>query len=93
MADLTTTPLRNVWRFQDAWELELAARCCRAWVPFEDALLVPEKVALADTIIKVWGTFACSACCSSRMLLQRIPVPLQPPSCLRACCSALKVSH
>lgn len=53
MADFTTTPLRNVWRFPDAWELELAARCCRAWVPYEDALLVPEAVALAESIIKV----------------------------------------
>lgn len=53
--DAATHPqqLKQVYRFPDEWEAELAARVCRTWVDFYEKELDPKAVAMAETIIKV----------------------------------------
>ncbi|GLC70645.1 hypothetical protein PLESTF_001017600 [Pleodorina starrii] len=44
------TNSKSIYRFTDAREVEIAARCCRRWV--EDDTLEPEAVTLSEQIIK-----------------------------------------
>ncbi|KXZ55666.1 hypothetical protein GPECTOR_2g1216 [Gonium pectorale] len=41
---------KSIYRFSDAREVEIAARCCRRWV--DEDTLEPEAVALSEAIIK-----------------------------------------
>ncbi|GLC40592.1 hypothetical protein PLESTM_001090800 [Pleodorina starrii] len=45
------TNSKSIYKFTDAREVEIAARCCRRWVEDEDTL-EPEAVALSEHIIK-----------------------------------------
>jgi hypothetical protein len=45
--------LKDVYKFADVYEVELASRCCRVWV--DEDILDADAIALADTIIKVGG--------------------------------------
>ena len=48
--------LKEVYRFADEFEVELASRCCRNWTDYEDQLLNEDSVAMAESIIKVCNT-------------------------------------
>jgi hypothetical protein len=44
---------KEVYRFADEFEVELASRCCRDWTDYEDQMLNDDAVAMAESIIKV----------------------------------------
>lgn len=46
------TKAAHIYKFTDAREVEITARCCRLWLPEDDEVVDPDAVRMAEKVMK-----------------------------------------